>query len=103
MDKDRSIALFRICQEALTNIARHSKATKVTINMKRVKGNLNLKIKDNGVGAKKKQLDSSNSFGLIGIRERAQFLGGQALIEGKKDLGTTVDVLVPITAPGGQI
>ena len=97
LDKDRAIALFRICQEALTNIARHSKASRATINVKRDNGNLHLEIKDNGIGIKRNQKDSSNSFGLIGIQERAQFLGGKARIEGKKDSGTTVDVLVPIT------
>jgi PAS domain S-box-containing protein len=101
LDKERAIAVFRIFQEALTNIARHSKASKVTISMKRNNGNLHLKIKDNGIGIHKKQMDSPDSFGLIGIQERAQFLGGRTRIVGHKESGTTVDVLVPITAQGG--
>jgi signal transduction histidine kinase len=96
MDKDCSTVIYRIFQEALTNVARHADATMVNTSMKKKEGMLTLKIKDNGKGITGEQLSSMKSFGIIGIRERACFVGGEAKIEGIEGKGTTVTVKIPL-------
>ena len=93
-----SIAVFRIFQETLTNIVRHAKASSVKIALTKDDDMLRLKIKDDGKGIQKRQIFSSKSFGLIGIRERAQFLGGEVQFEGIRNKGTTVNLTIPIEA-----
>lgn len=97
MDKDRSTVIYRIFQEALTNVARHASASVVNASMEKKDGKLTLKIKDNGKGISKEQLSSMKSFGIIGIRERACFVGGEAKIEGRKGRGTTITVKIPLS------
>lgn len=95
LDKDRITVIFRIFQETLTNVARHSDATVTKVNLKKEGPNLILTIKDNGKGIKKDELSSPKSFGIIGIRERASFVGGNVRIKGIKGKGTTVTVTIP--------
>ena len=96
LDENRSIALYRIMQGAINNIKWHSRATKVNIRLEEKGPNLKLTIKDNGIGIKEKQIKSSDSFGLIGMRERARYLGGELKIKGIPDKGTTVMLEIPI-------
>ena len=96
-DRTRQLALFRILQEALTNVVRHAHAGAVRISM-RVRGRLlTLTIKDNGRGITKAEMASVESIGLLGMTERARLLGGQVRIAGVPGRGTTVTVLVPVT------
>jgi signal transduction histidine kinase len=97
MDKDRSTVIYRIFQEALTNVARHANATMVNTSVKKRDGKLTLKIRDNGKGISEEELSSMKSFGIIGIRERACFVGGEAKIEGIKGKGTTITVKIPLS------
>jgi signal transduction histidine kinase/DNA-binding response OmpR family regulator len=97
MDKDRSTVIYRIFQEALTNVARHANATIVNTSMKKGGGKLILKIKDNGSGISEEELSSMKSFGIIGIKERACFVGGEAKIEGIKGKGTAITVKIPLS------
>jgi signal transduction histidine kinase len=95
-DRTRQLALFRILQEALTNVVRHAHAGAVRINM-RVRGKvLTLTIRDNGRGITKAEMSSVESIGLLGMTERARLLGGQVTITGVPGRGTTVTVLVPV-------
>lgn len=94
-----STAIFRISQEALTNIARHSKATKVCVRLVKEDDRLELMIKDNGIGITREQQDDSKSFGLLGIKERADYFGGNTCIKGIKSRGTTIIVQFPINEP----
>ena len=94
---DLSIAVFRIFQEALTNVARHSRATKVEASLKKDAKGLVLKIMDNGKGISEEGILQSNSFGLVGMRERALILGGTVTIKGRKEKGTTIILRLPIT------
>lgn len=98
LDKSRSIALFRIFQEALTNIARHARATQVEINLERNTSTVNMEICDNGVGITAAQLAASGSFGILGIRERVNSLGGSLNISGVPGRGTTLRVSLPLGA-----
>ncbi|MBL7073887.1 PAS domain S-box protein [candidate division KSB1 bacterium] len=99
LDKDRSIAIFRIYQEALVNVTRHAKATKVIINISKTDGKLLLEISDNGIGIPQEKLKSRDSFGMIGMKERAYVFGGDVEITGRKGKGTTVRVSIPM---GGE-
>ncbi len=93
--QDRDTVLFRVFQEALTNIGRHSRATKITVNLIAEHDFIQLKIHDNGIGIPSEALDGTKSLGLLGMRERARSLGGDVEITGIPDQGTTVVVKVP--------
>jgi signal transduction histidine kinase len=91
-----STAVFRIFQETLTNVVRHAKATALHVLLRQEAAELLLEVRDNGAGITTAQIDSPSSFGLIGIRERVQFLGGEVVFQGIADQGTTVTVTVPL-------
>jgi PAS domain S-box-containing protein len=95
LDRERSTALCRIVQEALTNVARHARATRLKIRLTKRCGKISLTVNDNGIGIAGRHLDDPHSMGLEGLRERARFLGGAALIKGVKGEGTTVCVTFP--------
>jgi signal transduction histidine kinase len=90
-----STAFFRIVQESLTNVARHSGATRVDIRLAAVGGTLALTIQDNGRGMTA-DVRRGGGLGLIGIRERATGLGGSLSIASYPGAGTTVEVKVPL-------
>ncbi len=93
---DLSTVVFRIFQEALTNIARHANATKVRIKLKLKNGKLILAIGDNGHGITDEQISSPRSLGIIGMRERAVAWGGNISIQKKRKKGTNLVLKVPI-------
>jgi two-component system sensor histidine kinase UhpB len=97
-DDETTTALFRILQEALTNVARHSDATRVEVETGESEGNLLLEVRDNGRGIKRMELKDAGSLGILSMRERALNLGGEVVIEGVRGAGTTVKVKVPIMA-----
>lgn len=96
LDKDKSTALFRIFQEALTNVARHSNAKRVSIFLKKTSNRVILEITDNGCGIKRQQIDSPRSLGILGMRERALVFGGSVSIRGVQGKGTHVKVEMPL-------
>ncbi len=96
LSKDFATAVFRISQEALTNAIRHSGANFVSLELKERNDKIFLNIKDNGIGIGEEKTDSSESFGLIGLRERAYAIGGTLEIEGKENIGTTLRLESPI-------
>ncbi|MEJ2635594.1 MAG: PAS domain S-box protein [Calditrichia bacterium] len=98
-DKEQSIAVFRIFQESLTNVARHAGANRVDVIIKKRKNRFNLRIKDNGRGITAEDIEKSRSLGLVGIRERSIALGGKADISGKPGRGTIVAVEIPLKKP----
>ena len=101
-DPDRATAIFRICQEALTNVARHANASHVNINLKQSAGNLTLEVRDNGVGLSESEISDPASLGLLGMRERALFLGGRLSISGPQGDGTTVTISIPLSQSRNQ-
>lgn len=90
-----SLAIFRIVQEALTNVLRHSHATSVVIKVSAYREKLNVFIKDNGNGIESEKIESIKSFGLIGMRERVKSNNGEIKISGKKGIGTEIFVKIP--------
>lgn len=96
LEQDRVIAVFRIFQEALTNIARHANANKVHVSLHFNSETLSMEIKDNGKGITEEQIFNPKSLGLVGLRERVNPWGGTVNISGMKNIGTTVKVILPI-------
>jgi signal transduction histidine kinase len=96
-DRTRQLALYRILQEALTNVVRHADAGAVRISVSKRGRALTLTIKDNGRGITPAELQSVESIGLLGMTERARMLGGYVTISGVPGRGTTVRVQVPVT------
>jgi len=92
INSEISTAMFRIFQETLTNIARHSRATRVTVDLIQANDVLKLQVHDNGRGITAEEINDPKSFGLIGIRERAQYWHGTVEINGKPEVGTTIIV-----------
>ena len=92
MDLERSTTLFRIFQETLTNIARHSQATTVSVKLYTSKENINLQVEDNGCGITAEQIQSLRSLGLLGMRERAMVWGGNVQIKVADRGGTIVTI-----------
>jgi len=93
---DTSLTLFRIMQESLTNIARHAKATRVEIALKSTGESINFRISDNGIGITEAGLKSKKSFGLIGMKERADSLGGTFEIYCENGHGTVIKLIFPL-------
>ena len=96
-DRTRQLAMFRILQEALTNVARHAHAGAVRIAVRERGKTLTLTIRDNGRGITKAELSSVESIGLLGMTERARLLGGRVTIAGSPGRGTAVTVTVPMS------
>ncbi|RMF58109.1 MAG: PAS domain S-box protein [Calditrichaeota bacterium] len=95
LSKRESIAIFRIVQEALTNVARHSRAKHVYVDVKKENNRLHVKIRDDGIGIPREKLVHPTTFGLLGMQERAIFLGGKVDISAETEKGTTIEVTVP--------
>lgn len=91
----QDIALFRIAQEALNNIAKHAKATQADVILDDGDDMIALTIRDNGVGIAPGRSGKISTHGLRGMRERAGYLGGQVRIASAKHKGTTVTVTLP--------
>jgi signal transduction histidine kinase len=95
LEPERATALFRILQEALTNVARHARATRVTVRLAKADGDLSLEVRDNGAGIREEQFAAGRSLGVLGMRERAILLGGEFSISATPGNGTAVTVRIP--------
>lgn len=103
--EDQAIAIFRVFQEILTNVARHACASRVLVVLKKTPVNLQLRVADNGRGIQPGKIAGSPSLGLLGMRERVALLGGQLDIHSRPGRGTTVNVTLPLnfcSAPPGD-
>jgi two-component system, NarL family, sensor histidine kinase UhpB len=96
LNPDKSIAVYRIVQEALTNILRHSGAANAMVRIRSQKSVLTITITDNGIGLTEKKLRESQSLGILGMNERASLLDGTLKITGKENKGTKVELTVPL-------
>ena len=96
LDAGRSIVVYRIVQEALSNIARHSMATEAELWLIRREDLLKLHIQDNGVGFNTEKLRDPKSFGLLGMRERVEIAAGELKITSQEGKGTIIDINIPV-------
>lgn len=96
-DRSAAVAIFRIVQAALTNIARHAHASRALITLMKKKNGLILTVMDNGKGISRKLIYSHNSLGITGMRERALALGGTFTLGGSRNKGTILKVQIPLS------
>ena len=96
LDQKDETNIFRIIQEAFTNIARHAQATAVEINIAETDENIMIEIKDNGIGITRQQLLNPESFGILGMYERTKQLEGKLQISGTPSHGSSVQLQIPL-------
>lgn len=96
LDQNLATAVFRILQESLANVARHSEANEVWINCGKRGRQIELVVSDDGKGITEDQLADPTSLGIAGMRERALEWGGELDISGVPDEGTTVSMTIPV-------
>jgi len=93
-------AVFRIVQESLNNIAKHAAAARVTVTLDKTQNAVRLRVQDDGCGFFSDSARKPQSLGLMGLRERAQLLGGCVAISSARGKGTTVEVSIPMDQTG---
>jgi two-component system sensor kinase len=89
-------SVYRMVQEALTNVARHARATEVRVTIRIEGDHLTVSAWDNGIGISAARLQGGKSLGVLGIKERARTLGGGADVRGAPEGGTVVEIRVPV-------
>jgi len=94
LDDAYTTAIFRIVQEALTNISRHAEASKVLLSVQRQQHELQIEIQDDGRGIAEQDMDKAMAFGLLGMRERVRALHGEITI--LSDGGTRISIRLPL-------
>lgn len=92
-------ALYRVVQEAMVNVARHARATRVDVMVQRRGDRVLVMVEDDGIGFELDQVQRGDHFGFLGLRERAEALGGTLTVESSPGAGTTVVVEVPSAGP----
>ena len=96
LDDAASTAIFRIVQEALTNVARHAGAQHVTVSLYRLNSDLLVQVRDDGRGIRAEDMEKAESLGLIGMRERVWAMNGDITISSDEPPGTRIDIVVPV-------
>jgi signal transduction histidine kinase len=91
-----SVAVFRVVQEALTNIMRHARASRVHVNLMAKEKEIRISIEDNGIGMAQNQLTELKSLGIIGMKERISRIGGEFNYSSKVGKGTRLEINVPV-------
>ena len=103
VDAEQSTAVFRIFQEALTNVLRHAQASRIDVSIEEDASDFLLTVRDNGRGIQNAEKNSPSALGLLGMRERAHLIGGQLEIAGASGRGTTVTLRVPYQRLSGAV
>jgi signal transduction histidine kinase len=96
---DRATALFRILQEALTNVIRHAEARQVDVELDADDTTVRLLVRDDGRGIPAAEARNPRALGLIGMHDRALLFGGHVTVTGAPGEGTTVAVSMPMVEP----
>ncbi|MEK7708234.1 MAG: ATP-binding protein, partial [Pseudomonadota bacterium] len=96
-NKHSETSIFRVIQEVFINIVRHSQASRVDIELSEDEDDILITIKDNGVGITESQMLNPESFGIIGMNERTQQIGGKLEISGVPSQGSVVTLKIPLT------
>lgn len=100
---DIAAAVFRIVEEALTNIARHSGATRAEVRVRQQEEELLLEVRDNGRGIRDAEKVAGDAYGIMGMNERAYLFGGTLTITGVEDRGTIVAARIPLDRGNGDL
>ena len=95
LERKIAVGVFRILQEALTNVMRHANASAVFVRILKKEGTIVMEIEDNGIGIKATRINNIKSIGILGMRERAMLIGGELLITTRKGKGTKITLNVP--------
>jgi signal transduction histidine kinase len=95
LSRGASLALFRILQEALGNIAKHAQARRIAVRLTRANGDVTLAVSDDGIGLDRSRLARGGGLGLVMMRERATQLNGTLDVESAPGRGTTIKVTIP--------
>ncbi len=96
LNPEKELAVFRIVQESLTNAAKYSGADKINVSIKKTDENIFVEINDNGKGISEVELKGTKSYGLLGMRERANIIGAELYITGQPQKGTTIKLRINI-------
>jgi signal transduction histidine kinase len=96
LDMLTGVTLYRIAKEAIANVVRHADATEVAVSLAIENGAAVLEIGDNGKGMSREQIASTHALGLLGMRERAELLGGSVSIDSNEGAGTRVRATLPL-------
>jgi signal transduction histidine kinase len=100
LPSEKSLAIYRILQEGLTHVAQHSETKKVEVSLQRSGDLVTLELHDYGRGISAEEISDNHSLGIMGMRERAQQLGGTFDVHGDPHNGTTLTVSFPISVEG---
>lgn len=103
IEREACTAVFRIFQEALTNVARHANASKVKVILRESPDNIFLEIHDNGKGITRSQINNPKSLGILGMKERALLFGGSVEVKSSMENGTLVLVRIPVLQQTGAV
>ena len=104
LEPSLNTGLYRVCQEALTNVARHAGASKVEVSLAREGGEVVLTVRDNGRGMDGEKITAPESLGLLGMKERVEQIGGRFEVQSEAEKGTTVVARVPVAqSPSPQL
>lgn len=101
LGEPHATAVFRMIQESLVNVGKHSQASEVMVTIAPVEGGLRLKVQDDGIGFDTTAARKPKSLGLAGLRERAQLLRGSVVVHSKPGQGTTIDAFIPASIGRG--
>ena len=102
LDRDAVLCLYRIAQESLHNVVKHSGATRVEITLAAAPGEVVLRVADDGVGFDPRSAQQKDTLGLVSMRERARLVRGQLTVSSKPGDGTKIEVRLPTTGPGSM-
>ncbi|MDH5693659.1 MAG: response regulator [Gammaproteobacteria bacterium] len=97
LPNEKKTGVFRIIQEALTNVAKHADANLVVVHIFSRQGNLSIEIRDNGKGFTYKKCSGFTSYGIVGMEERANALNGSLIIDSTPENGTSISAIIPLT------
>jgi signal transduction histidine kinase len=98
---DTALCLFRIAQEALRNVVKHSGARHARVELRGSEDGVSLRVVDDGIGFDLHARDGREGLGLVSMRERLHLVGGAIVIDSRPSEGTRIDVRVPLSASGG--
>jgi signal transduction histidine kinase len=102
LENAAATALFRILQEALTNVAKHAAARRVHVRLLRKNGDVCLEVRDDGRGLRPGDIADPSRLGLLGMKERADAFGGSIQVSALPNVGTTVSVRLPVANFGAM-